>query len=581
MKNFLQKASLPIMALLTLTGCVDDNYDLSDIDTTSRIKVNDLQVPVKLGEITLDQVLDVDEDDEDAIITKFMAQDGKTYYAIKKGGDFNSDPVFIDKVYAPSAKINQPTVKRIDVPSNFNLVTTSLKVPYTDDALFDYTIDNVDMAIRSLYGCKLSPSENLELSISFSSEALAAANASWSITNLQIKLPEGFHGSYGSYEIGADGMITIPSTEDTGITKNLVITINELNLLETYPEQGGLVNNDGEININGQLILVGADLKINGINGKMPSVVDLAINFSMGAFTVEYLSGNVNYEVEAPSIAPVELSDLPDFLKGEGTEIKLFNPQLYLSVNNVPGDYGVEATSGLTIQPYHDNNAEVEPIQTSFTIGQNSSDGFYNLLMAPDPQQPSLTDYTNLNTVEVPELRRILYGDGLPTSIDFNLDDPVIEGNVMDFPLGQNLEFNGRYTFFTPLQFEAGSVIHYVKDEKDWFDGDVDKMHIENFELKALATTTLPFSLTLTAYPYVKEGDKQYLDYSNKATATIEAGANQQPILLNFEKEIDGLNGVYFDAEIYMENEEALSPSQTVELEDIKAVVNGYYDTKF
>lgn len=37
--------------LLLLTSCIDDNYDLSDVDTTSRINVNDLVLPVNIDPI--------------------------------------------------------------------------------------------------------------------------------------------------------------------------------------------------------------------------------------------------------------------------------------------------------------------------------------------------------------------------------------------------------------------------------------------------------------------------------------------------------------------------------------------------
>ncbi len=39
-------------AVVGLTGCVDDKYDLSDIDTTTRIQVNDLVLPVNIDAVT-------------------------------------------------------------------------------------------------------------------------------------------------------------------------------------------------------------------------------------------------------------------------------------------------------------------------------------------------------------------------------------------------------------------------------------------------------------------------------------------------------------------------------------------------
>ncbi len=39
MKRYLLPAT-PLAAMLLLTGCIDDNYDLSNINTTSEVKVD-------------------------------------------------------------------------------------------------------------------------------------------------------------------------------------------------------------------------------------------------------------------------------------------------------------------------------------------------------------------------------------------------------------------------------------------------------------------------------------------------------------------------------------------------------------
>ena len=53
-----------LMAVVTsvTTGCVDDNYDLSDIDTTTRVEVKDLTIPVNIDAVTLSDILDLDDD---------------------------------------------------------------------------------------------------------------------------------------------------------------------------------------------------------------------------------------------------------------------------------------------------------------------------------------------------------------------------------------------------------------------------------------------------------------------------------------------------------------------------------------
>lgn len=54
-------AGLPLAALL-LTGCIDNKYDLDDLDTTTEIKVNNLVLPVNFDVVTLSDIITIDED---------------------------------------------------------------------------------------------------------------------------------------------------------------------------------------------------------------------------------------------------------------------------------------------------------------------------------------------------------------------------------------------------------------------------------------------------------------------------------------------------------------------------------------
>ena len=45
-RQFLVNGLLSITAVSMMTGCVDDKYDLNDIDTTSRFTVDNLTVPI-------------------------------------------------------------------------------------------------------------------------------------------------------------------------------------------------------------------------------------------------------------------------------------------------------------------------------------------------------------------------------------------------------------------------------------------------------------------------------------------------------------------------------------------------------
>lgn len=78
MKRYLLPAT-PLAAMLLLTGCIDDNYDLSNINTTSEVKVDGLIIPVNVKDVTLNSVIDLDENSD---VKKEIASPGSRFTSI-------------------------------------------------------------------------------------------------------------------------------------------------------------------------------------------------------------------------------------------------------------------------------------------------------------------------------------------------------------------------------------------------------------------------------------------------------------------------------------------------------------------
>ncbi len=100
MNRILLLAGVPLASLL-LTGCIDNKYDLDDIDTTTEIKVNNLVLPINLDVVRLSDIITIDEDSK----IKEIDLDGKKVYAVTESGDFHSDPIKIPGFTAPSPDV--------------------------------------------------------------------------------------------------------------------------------------------------------------------------------------------------------------------------------------------------------------------------------------------------------------------------------------------------------------------------------------------------------------------------------------------------------------------------------------------
>ena len=69
--------------LLTTSSCVDNAYDLDDIDSEYEIKVTDLTLPVKLDAFELSSVFNLDDES--------VIKDIDGVYAVNIDGEFHSD----------------------------------------------------------------------------------------------------------------------------------------------------------------------------------------------------------------------------------------------------------------------------------------------------------------------------------------------------------------------------------------------------------------------------------------------------------------------------------------------------------
>lgn len=577
------RIAVPVAALLTLTGCIDDSYDLSDIDTTTQLKANELTVPINLDPIKLDNMIDLDDDDPDAAIT---IVNGK--YAVKKGGSFHASTT-VAKVKAGKANDINPTKTTIHASQSAarRAGSRDLSFPIPDDmeTSFNYHVTNVDDAIRSIQDIKISPDEPMLLNITISVPELAASTSSLEIDDLEIAIPNGIVASYGSVK-SSNGKIVIPSISGSASAINVALKITEADLAILTNNKKGIEVKDHQFNFAGNLGVIGGTLHANAKNSlstsDIPSSATLYADYNMSGFTVEYVSGEIHYEIDMSPITPVDISDLPDFLSDDQTNLILENPQIYLTIDNPVARYGLDCKSGITIQGTRAGDASSSAqILDSFNIA-SSYGAQSNILLAPKPDTNDL-EVANVHPVVFSSLGMVLASDngGIPERLDIELASeylpkPLVEGMAKDFQLGVPMRVEGNYTFFTNLALAQNSVIFYSKQEDGWSDGEVDAIRVEKFKVTAVADNELPFGATLVAHPVILLNGEPVPNTDITATAELATG-NDQPFTLEFDGIIEHLDGIKFTAKIVNFTGEALAPEQTITIRDIRATVTGTY----
>ena len=616
---------LASVATLSFFSCINDDYDLSDVDTTVGVKVNDLTIPLNLDEVTLKSVLDLGDDSQ---IKEINGE-----YAVVENGEFSSEQIDI-----PSFTIKAPVIEPIKevLPSFLHITEDDImswvgasgakkinveimgveKEVEIDDELklisfdikdakskFKIEADDIDKAIVNID--KIGAVAKIRISLGF--DGLENFVDAFELENLVVQLPKGLNATVsdgGKYDIESGILSFERFVSDKGMEADIEIAISDI-----YSDKAGAKLENGyfsfenELWATGTLAVYARNLKDN-VNIldliKVESVAyECGLTFPDGNIKITTFTGDIQYEVDGINVDPVSMKDIPDLLSQSGTDVKLVNPQIYVELNNpVYEDYKVYATTSLELVPNPNATGDqfkvdvkVDAPMNQFCMSPNKPDNYYK------NQGNGLldVDFTNAEYLPFTNLGNILSGDGLPESIDINVVDPKIPAqHVKNFELGQKLgAVKGTYVFYAPLALAEGSIIKYTDTFVEWNDADLDAIEISKVKVNADMDSDIPFELEVKAFPIDKAGNKimdngkvvegkaYMIDANGNPMDVIPAKANG-PIVIEIEGTVRHLDGIILDAEIHGKDAatsqgNALKPGQHIKLNNLRIQVSGEY----
>lgn len=564
------------MAALTLAlaaaGCVDNNYDLTDIDTTIRVSVDRLVIPVNIDAITLGDIFNLKDGGDVQII------DG--VYAITKEGNFTSDEIIIPSIHmqAPTVNSTEATITLGGIPSRaggeftYNLRTEGSEYTFTSSRVSEFItdIDYVECDVA--------------LSLTYSLKGLEDVISGMTLKNVVVQMPKGLtltEDAGGNYN-PATGELAIGERRITGTS--LVLNLRASGL--DFKQAGGVYNYaaakaslPGSLYLKeGEAVVSMSDIK-PGV-AQLPSSVVLRADYELSDIDIYTFSGKVRYSIGQNELAQVDLTHLPDVLSQESTNLTFVNPMLYLHVTNPMQGYDMYARTGLEIEAYHKESSTTYDLdEPYFQIGPSEADGEYNFCLSP--QTPLVPDAAFADATHVPfaELSKVLSGNGVPQTLKVRLTNPMIpEQPVRNMRLGSDLgALHGNYRLLAPLQFAAGSTITYISRMDGWGNDDLDLLTVTALEVTLCITTDVPVHITLTGYPIDRSG--QQIGDVEITGADIDADADEQRVTLRATGAFSGLDGIEFKAvAVATDSHAPLNPDMKVRLSEIRPCVTGYYD---
>ena len=553
----------------SLTSCTDNDYDLSDIDTNARFSVNDLIIPINLDEIKLDYVIDLKTDSK---IKK--NDDGYTYIV---DGEFASNTITVKPFTTNSSQYqSSKSIKLItDVNTNVHKRASENRKPLAHADIRNSTAikastANIDSSIIAVD--RVGTEMNILLTLLFN--GLTPYIHQININELEIKLLKGLNmtSDIGYYD-SESGMLNIGDTQTTTdhrLELNLHITGIDAKKTGVTLENGFFNIDDSVYVKSGQLVIYSDQVK-DPTHPFLPNEVDYTLSANIGSCTVKSFTGIIKYDITGINIDPIDLSDLPDILSQEGTDLILENPQIYINIYNpLYQKYHLFAKAGLCLT----GNETYKTASDAVVINQADN----SFVLSPFKPQKLCQGFEHAQHVVFSDLGKVISSEGkkIPNQVDVKLISPMIpEQHVTDFILGDPIQpVKGNWMLYAPLTLTSSSIIKYTKTWDDWQDKELDGLTIEKAEVNATISSDVPLDLDVSFTLLGKEGK-----LTGKATLAANAINSEINIPLTGTT-ISKIYGMTIDVMIQGSGS-TISPSQKIVVKNLNAKVSGYYDKEF
>lgn len=577
MKHYTTVCGVTAVAALSLTSCIDNNYDLSDIDTNSEFKVNNLVVPINMDAVKLDNIISLDEG------SKIKKINGE--YAFEDNGEFESGDIKINAIIADAPEISSSecSLRPTGTTSARRRAAGELVYDFEmQPSPFSYQMHDVDKSVHSLTHANV---KKLRFHISVQVPQLKDKISRIEYRNLVIQLPQGLTATSdaGDYDSNT-GRLTIKSLIGKGASTEINIDATAID----FKKPNGIDYNTHVFNYSSKLNILEGHVVFNpaDLTGPMPSDLTFRVDYTLGDIDITSIDGEVEYSIDGMEIDPIDMTDIPDFLNKEGTNIFLAKPQLYLALTNPVAPYDGWFRAGIEISSYSDGHQNaIYPLNAPgyFEVLHNKQAGeYYNFCLTPSTNsQTDYPGYPDAKPVGYDNLTKVLSGNGIPQQLHVAVTDPMLPLQpVKGLPIGSTLgKASGHWTIYAPLALTPESTIIYTDRADGWGGEDLDKLTISDLEISATANSTLPIGAVLSGYPVDANGNR--IADVEIEEVEIPAFAENQPIVIHARGTIRNLDGFEYRAVVKPKTSDALRPDQTITLTKLRARVSGTYVTDF
>lgn len=502
-------ACLVSLGFLTIgSGCSDNDFDLSKIDTTIGVGSDGLELPTSDTEdIILDDILDLNNSD---FVT--IAENGD-YIFTKDGDECTPAHPYVDKVYVNEKSIDDNFRVDINIPSSVFMSAKGAKrraKPISEISFegniaeFDYRGD-APKEIRSLTSAGVSSLVSINVKPSANLKACVPTFKTLTLTLPKYMGLDVTSCSSGNYTYNkATGKITLPNVDSSqpiyikGVMNTLDFTTKPTaeNSLVFTPSDG---KGDGSVKLDG-VIKTGVTIsEVNVSGASIPTGMYLTASMTMGQITILSAKGRFAPEINLGELGSVDINDVPDFLTGDDVKINLYNPSIEL---NITSNVGIAGKVDGKILAYDKDNrviatVDVPEMNIKAHTGSESTTTATRICIC---KYASKVDHSKYDEVkEVANLSELLFT--IPKSLRFQANAHADDTKEAEVKLGTNYEISPHYAISAPLAFDEGATIVY-RDTIDGWNDDIDDIDFADgtyIEMTANIVNKMPAYLNVSA----------------------------------------------------------------------------------
>lgn len=577
--------SIITIASVSLTSCVDHDYDLSkDMDLNVTLGGEIIYLPASsTGNLTMDNILDLGSESSIKSITAKDVADGKNYGL--KEGDYvliqNADPTY------SSVKLEQVHLK------NTQFISEGVTIPFASGSEFTMPANfTSDMSItdnevdKNLISVNEAVTDmSMVFDVYYTSEIYSGVitiNRGYRIEfsedwDVSITDPETL--KFAKMTDNHTLEFTTDASFDIHTPLDFRINVTRFRLGDSKGE--GLYA-PGHFQLDTSINFVG-DVSIDdNTQGSQIGAIDMNATLTVEDAVLLSVTGVVDPNIDIKDTT-VAIEDVPDFLSADDNNLDIANPQVYFTVNN--GSPVSVSFTAILRSVYEDKS----PVDVY--IGKwDNGEGTREIIIHPGLNRICLSrtgensDH-NVTNVEVPEISTLL--STIPDEILITDVDASVLQEPVTFVLAAagepGYEFETSYEAVVPIAFGNEFRITYDDTETGW-DEDFEKYNFNQVVVSMDVVNCIPLSLKPDAELLYGNGhifDNVTIDVDGEVIAGSISAPSTSHITITAVshgenlKGLDGIRYLFSASTTDDANDVILNKNQTLRFENVKIAIKG------